>query len=181
VSAPPLGLAPGAVHVADPDPRWQGAFADEAARLRAALGALPWRLEHVGSTAVPGLAAKPILDLLLGRPARVPGAAYVAPLAGLGYVHRGAHGIAERDYFVRDDAEGRRTHHVHLVAEGGDFWVRHLAFRDALRADPALAAAYAALKRRLAAAHAADRDAYLAGKTAFIHRALRLAGVDPGA
>ncbi|MDF1504671.1 GrpB family protein [Roseisolibacter sp. H3M3-2] len=176
-----LGLASGSVRLAAPDAGWAGAYADEAARIRAAVGGLPVAVEHVGSTAVPGLVAKPILDLLLGRPADVPGEAYVAPLAALGYVHRGPYGIPGREYFVRDDAAGLRTHHLHLVREGSALWRDHLAFRDALRADPALAAEYAALKRALAAAHAADREAYTDGKGAFVRRVLRLAGADPGA
>lgn len=170
-----LGLRSGTVVVAPHDPAWAAEFQAERARLMAALGALPGRIEHVGSTSVPELPAKPILDLLGGRPASSAPEPYVAALERAGYVHRGEYGIPGRDYFVRDDASGRRTHHLHLVEEDGPLWRRHLAFRDYLRAHPARAAEYAALKRDLAARHADERAAYTSAKTAFIEETLRLA------
>lgn len=80
---------------------------------------------------------------------------------------------------MRDDASGRRTHHLHLVAHGGPIRRAHLAFRDALRARPERRQAYAALERDLAARHAAERLAYTEGKAAFIRETLRQAGIDP--
>jgi GrpB-like predicted nucleotidyltransferase (UPF0157 family) len=174
-----LGLAPGELVLVPHDPRWAQAYAREAARIRAAFGARPAEIAHVGSTAVPGLAAKPILDVMIGRPADGDVAPYVAAMERIGYEHRGPYGIPGRNYFVRDDAAGRRTHHVHMVAHGGAFWRRHLAFRDQLRAHPGHAAAYEALKRRLAERHAHDRDAYTDGKTAFVQEIERLAGIGP--
>lgn len=176
-----LGLRSGHVSLAPPDPAWADAFVAERDRLRVALGELPLALAHVGSTAIPAIPAKPILDLLGGRPADAAIAPYVAALAAAGYAHRGAHGIPGRDYFVRDDAEGRRTHHLHVVVEGGELWRAHLAFRDVLRARPERAAAYAALKRALAERHADDRAAYTDGKAAFVAETLRLAGHAPDA
>ena len=174
-----LGLASGTVTLAPYDARWAEAFEDEAGRIRDALGALPADVAHVGSTAVPGLPAKPILDLMVGIAPDRDVAPYVAPLEGIGYAYRGEHGLPGRHYFVRDDASGRRTHHLHLVALGGPIWRAHLAFRDALRARPERRAAYEALKRDLAARHAGERLAYTEGKAAFIHETLRQAGVDP--
>lgn len=168
----PLGLASGAVRLATADPSWPALFAAERGRLLAAAGDLPLVIEHVGSTAVPGLPAKPILDLMGGRPAGSDLAPYVAALEAAGYRHRGEYGIPGRHYFVRDDAERRRTHHLHVVEHEGVFWREHLAFRDALRADPALRDAYAALKRDLAARLPRDRAAYTDGKTAFVRRAV---------
>lgn len=174
-----LGLSSDRVVLAAHDPGWKDAFAVERARVLAALDDLPASLEHVGSTAVPGLAAKPILDLMLGRPPEQPLEPYVPALERIGYLYRGEHGLPGRHYFVRDYAEGCRTHHLHLVELGGTFWRTHLAFRDYLRQVPARAAAYAALKQELAARFPFDRDAYTEGKAAFILETLRLAGVLP--
>jgi GrpB-like predicted nucleotidyltransferase (UPF0157 family) len=154
------------------DPAWPAAFAAERARIAAAFGAFPASVEHIGSTSVPGLDAKPILDVLVGVPAGVPRAPYVAALVSLGYAHRGAHGIPGRDYFVRGEP---RSHQIHLLDIGSDTWAAHLAFRDALRASPRTAAAYAALKRDLAARFRDDRDSYQNGKADFIESVLRRA------
>ena len=162
----PLGLPSGTVVVVPYDPAWPALFAAEAARIRDALGAsLPAAVEHMGSTAVPGLAAKPVLDLLIGYPPDAAVAPYVAALVRAGYVHRGEQGIPGREYFRLG---APRTHHVHVAVQGGSFWQEHLAFRDALRAEPALRDAYAALKRELARRHPHDRERYTEGKTAFV-------------
>jgi GrpB-like predicted nucleotidyltransferase (UPF0157 family) len=171
-----LGLESGTVRVVPYDPAWPALFAAEAARIRAALDGLPLRLEHMGSTGVPGLAAKPIVDILAGRP---PGSAvgpYVEALARAGYAHRGEQGIPGREFFRRGDP---RAYHVHLAEEGSAPWRTPLAFRDALRADPALAAEYGALKRELAARFPRDREAYIEGKGPFVARVLREAA-EPG-
>ena len=162
-------MQPTQVRLVEHDPAWAARFADERARLLTVLGDLPAEIEHVGSTAVPGLVAKPILDLLVGRP---PGdvAPYVAALQRAGYVYRGEAGIPGRHYFRRGDP---RTHHLHLVERGGALWRDHLAFRDRLRADAALAAEYGALKQRLALRHAGDRAAYTEAKAPFVTAVLR--------
>ncbi|HEU4629768.1 MAG TPA: GrpB family protein [Gemmatimonadaceae bacterium] len=161
-----LGLERGTVRLAPHDPAWATLFAAEAARIGSALGTeLPLDLEHVGSTAVPGLVAKPILDLLGGYPPGAPVAPYVAALVRAGYVHRGEQGIPGREYFRRGEP---RAYHLHLVVRDGPLWREHLAFRDALRADAALRDAYAALKLELARRHARDREAYTEGKGAFV-------------
>lgn len=174
-----LGLSSGTVRLAPSDPAWAAGFAAERARVLAALGGLPVAVEHVGSTAVPGLPAKPILDLLAGRPAGNALAPYVAALTAAGYHYRGEYGIPGRHYFVRDAPDGCRTHHLHLVEHGGEFWRSHLAFREYLRRVPDRAAAYATLKRDLATRHPHDRAAYTEGKSAFIAETLTLAGGTP--
>ena len=163
----------GKIRVVDYDPDWPRLFRREAERIRAVLGERVVRLEHVGSTSVPGLAAKPILDLLAGRAPDVPLEGYVAALEAAGYTWRGENGVPGRHYFVRGEP---RSRHLHLVELGGAHWRRHLAFRDALRARPALAAEYAALKHGLAARHANDREAYTDSKTAFVKDVLKAAG-----
>ncbi len=173
-----LGLSSGAVVLVPYDPAWTAAFSNERVRVLDALGDLPASLEHVGSTAVPDLAAKPILDLMLGLPPEQPLEPYVPALEAIGYRYRGEHGLPDRHYFTRDDADGRRTHHLHLVVLHSSFWRTHLAFRDYLRQIPARAAAYAELKRALATRYPTDREAYTEGKADFIRETLRLAGVD---
>jgi GrpB-like predicted nucleotidyltransferase (UPF0157 family) len=165
-SCPSLGLESGVVRVVPYDPAWPALFAAESARLRAALGpGLPLAVEHVGSTAVPGLAAKPILDLAGGVPPGAAVAPYVAALVRAGWVHRGEQGIPGREFFRRGEP---RAYHLHLSARDGAFWREHLAFRDALRASDALRDAYAALKRDLAERFPRDREAYIEGKGAFV-------------
>ena len=165
-----LGLESGTVRVVPYDPAWPALFAAEAARIAAALDGLPLRLEHMGSTGVPGLAAKPIVDILAGRPPGSPAAPYVEALVRAGYQHRGEQGIPGREFFRRGTP---RSWHVHLAEEGAPAWRTPLAFRDALRADPALAAEYAALKLELAARFPRDREAYIEGKGPFVARVLR--------
>jgi GrpB-like predicted nucleotidyltransferase (UPF0157 family) len=159
-----------AVELVDSDPRWPARFAAERARLLGALAGRPAEVEHIGSTSVPGLPAKPVIDILVGRPPGSEAAPYVEALTAAGYEHRGEAGIPGREYFRRGTP---RSHHLHLVELGGALWRDHLRFRDRLRADPAAAAAYAALKRRLAAEHAHDRAAYTAAKAPFIAGVLR--------
>ncbi|HJQ20209.1 MAG TPA: GrpB family protein [Gemmatimonadaceae bacterium] len=167
----PLGLPSGAVVVVPYDDRWPGLYAAEAARIADALAArrLTLRLEHTGSTAVPGLAAKPVLDILVGRGADADRDAIIAALEDAGYEYRGEQGIAGRDFFRR----GRpRQYHVHLAAVDSAFWNDHRRFRDYLRANPETARAYAQLKFALARLHPLDREAYIAGKTNFVRDVL---------
>lgn len=172
-----LGLSPQRVEVHVYHPDWPAAFAAESARLAAALsgaGQPFFRLEHIGSTAVPGLAAKPVLDLMGGVTDFAALAGWVALLKKLGYTYKGEFGIPERHFFVLGE---QTTHHLHLVAEDSRFWRDHLAFRDALRADPALSDAYAELKRELAVRYRDDRAAYSEGKSDFIAAAIQRAAM----
>lgn len=141
----------------------------EAARLRAALGHLAAGIEHYGSTGVPGLVAKPLLDILVGGPDATDPAPYIAALAPLGYDYSAHAGVPEHLVFGRGAA---RTHLVHVVRYGGEAWHRALAFRDALRADARLRDTYAALKRELAQRHGGERNQYTAAKSAFVERVL---------
>jgi GrpB-like predicted nucleotidyltransferase (UPF0157 family) len=163
-----LGLSYGQVRLVPSDPRWPAAFQRLAAELRAALGEEAVAVEHVGSTAVPGLAAKPILDLAVGlAPGADPDRA-VAKLAPLGWEFRGDKGTEGGLLLVLEDRPAHRVAHLHVVGHGDARWRRYLALRDRLRADPAARAAYARLKQRLAARFAGDRRAYTAAKAAFI-------------
>lgn len=148
---------------------WPAMFEREEARLRGALGARLLDVQHIGSTAVPGLCAKPIVDFAvrIGSLAEVP--ACVAALEKLGYTYKGEYGLPGRHFFTLGEPV---THHLHLVAAGGEHWDAWLRFRDLLRADTGVREAYAALKADLARRHAGDRKAYTAAKNAFIAGAL---------
>ena len=145
-------------------------FEAEAERIERACEGLPIRLEHIGSTAVPGMSAKPVIDILAGRPPQSRPAPYIAAIRQLGYEHKGAFGVPGREYFRRGSP---RSHHVHLVSWSSAVWEEHLLFRDLLRADPGVARDYEAMKRDLAIAYANDRRAYTDGKGPFIRAAIR--------
>ncbi len=167
------GVPHGIVRLSAWTPRWLALFEEEATRLRTALGSLALGLEHYGSTSVPGLPAKPILDILVGvRPPPDP-TPFIEALGPLGYEYVPGAGVPKHLVFGR----GRiRTHLVHVVEHDGSAWQRGLRFRDALRADAALAAAYAQLKTRLALEYPTDRASYTAAKTAFIESVLTSGG-----
>lgn len=157
------------------DPRWPGLFDAERDRLLLLSLQLPARLvdiQHIGSTAVPGLTAKPVIDMLAGVESMAAAEALLAPLCASGYTTSAEFNASlnDRKWLMRW-ADGRRTHHLHLVVHGGEVWAQRLRFRDALRADPALAARYAALKAELAAKYPHDREAYTEAKAAFVHAA----------
>ena len=154
------------------DPLWPREFAAEAERIAEGCRDLPLKIEHIGSTAVPGLSAKPIIDILAGAPPRASRAPYIAALRQLDYEHRGAQGIPGRDYFRRGSP---RSHHIHLVSWSSAFWHDHLLFRDYLRRNPATAQEYASLKRELAAIFADDRPRYGEEKGPFIKAVVRRA------
>jgi GrpB-like predicted nucleotidyltransferase (UPF0157 family) len=169
-----IGLRRGTVRLLASDPAWPRAFRDETGRLARdidAAGLPPLTFEHIGSTAVPGLDAKPIIDFLAGYVGDVGARGYQAILIAAGYAHRGPQGVPDRELFVLGP-ESRRTHHLSLVAYDGAFWRDHIAFRDRLRGDASLREEYATLKRRLAAAHPDDRAAYTSGKAAFVARTM---------
>lgn len=167
------------IRVVDPDPRWPEAARAEMERLRGLLGGLIRRIEHFGSTAVPGLAAKPIIDLL-AEAVDVTQVRDEAPgiLEPLGYEYlwrpTGADSRPFYAWFVKRGPSGERTHHIHIV--GADFpqW-DSLMFRDRMRENPIEARDYATLKRRLAAEHPHDRGAYTLGKSEFIRRVMERA------
>ena len=153
----------------DYDDAWPARFADEAARLSELLGDLAVRVEHVGSTSVPGMTAKPVIDIQVSVASVVPRAPIVDPLVAAGYRHSIDPIETEHEFLSRGYNDDHPwLVHVHMCEVGSAWERRHLAFRDALRADSAIAAEYAALKRRLAAEHPRDIQTYTDGKTAFI-------------
>jgi GrpB-like predicted nucleotidyltransferase (UPF0157 family) len=144
-------------------------FAAEARWIGEKRGTLALRIEHIGGTSIPGMCAKPILDILAGRPAGTAPKDYVIALKRAGYDHRGEHGVPGRQYFRRGEPMG---YHVHLVEESGPLWRDYLAFRDYLRAHPYGARQFADLKRTLVARFPLDREAYTNAKTARVQEIL---------
>jgi GrpB-like predicted nucleotidyltransferase (UPF0157 family) len=170
-----LGLESGTVRVVPYDPEWPRLFQTEARRLIACVAPHSIVLEHTGSTSVPGLAAKPVLDILAGLVEGAPIEAYVERLVGCGYVHRGEQGIPGREFFRRGEP---RAYHIHLTRIGSQFWREHLAFRDYLRTHSASRDEYARLKLELAVKFPHDRAAYIDGKSPFVRKVLALAMQD---
>jgi GrpB-like predicted nucleotidyltransferase (UPF0157 family) len=152
--------------ICDYDPTWPDQYSGLACRVKALLGTLVLRVEHIGSTAVPGLAGKPVIDLdvVLASPSDLPEA--IRLLGDIGYVHEGDLGIAGREAFRSPSGEAR--HHLYMLTADAAELRRHLAFRDALRADYAVRDSYAALKRSLARRYPHDRKSYSEGKSDLI-------------
>jgi len=172
-----LGLKRTEVVVVPYDPRWPVLFEETSAQLRAALGPSILAVHHVGSTAVPGLCAKPILDVLVSVPHFDDAKRLVRQLAVLGYEFRPEEEILDRHYFRRPPGGELRTHHLSLAEPDSRHHRVTLAFRDALRGNSELAAAYARLKLALARSFPFDRPAYIDGKSAFVRQVLATIGL----
>lgn len=165
------------------DPRWPAIFAELSRVVARALGPLALSTEHVGSTSVPGLAAKPIVDMDVVIASRSLLPDVLRALAPLGYIHRGDLGIAGREAFAHEgpdvprDGSGRvwPAHHLYVCAQDNAELARHLALRGYLRAHPESALAYGELKRRLARQFPHDIEGYIEGKATFIQGILDLA------
>lgn len=150
------------------DEGWSASFRAERARLVALFPQFR-EVEHIGSTAVPGMPAKPIIDILVGVDSMAVANALFEPILQAGYTTSRAYNemLPDRRWFMRSRA-GYRTHHLHVVALGSKTWIEHLLFRDKLRSNPALAQEYASLKAELAARFERDREAYTDAKSQFV-------------
>jgi GrpB-like predicted nucleotidyltransferase (UPF0157 family) len=162
------------IEVVPYDPNWPRRFEAERAQLEEVLA--PWLsggVHHIGSTAIPGIAAKPYIDMMAGVASFEEARAAYEPLRAHGWEHT-PHRPGIAHHFSKPGAG------LHLTEAGSDVWRERLAFRDALRADPELAAEYGALKLRLAQEHPDDLQAYTNGKRAFVGRVLAEAGLTFG-
>ena len=165
------------ITIADYDPRWPEQCETLRSRIAAALGDLAIAIEHIGSTAVPGLAAKPIIDIdvLLRSGADLP--LVISKLTLLGYDHRGDLGVPGREAFRTPP--GNFPHHLYVCPPDSQEYRRHIAFRDYLRTHPKDANAYATLKRSLADKFGDQREAYNQAKSQIVEEIVRHALQDP--
>jgi GrpB-like predicted nucleotidyltransferase (UPF0157 family) len=154
---------------------WKDDFEREAGRVREAFGAALVTLHHIGSTAIPGIPAKPIIDMLAEFTSLEAADERDAAMTALGYKALGEFGIPGRRYYPKNDSAGERTHQVHGFLAGSPGAVRHLAFRDYLRAHPGTALEYGVLKMRLYSTVRGDMEAYMDGKDAFVKEVERRA------
>lgn len=166
-ASPPRREAP--IRLAPYDPSWPSAFEVERGALARPLQ--PWLsgpIEHIGSTAVPGLLAKPVIDIMAAVDSLDASRPVIAVLVGLGWTYFPYR--AEVMHWFCKPSPAFRTHHLHLVPFGSPLWTERLAFRDYLRRDPIVAAEYAQLKRELAERDEFDREAYTDAKGPFVQR-----------
>jgi len=168
-----IGLKSGTVKLSHYSETWAQRYLREQLRLRRLTGKSRYSLEHIGSTAVPGLDAKPIIDMAMMIPSfrRLP--LWISQLAKAGYTYKGEYGLPGRHFFVKGTPV---THHLHLVTPGCVHWERWLLFRDFLRANPGEAKRYNAAKLALSRKYPNNRDAYTKAKTPVINRLLARAG-----
>jgi GrpB-like predicted nucleotidyltransferase (UPF0157 family) len=167
-----LGLPSGEVWLLDAHKAWAVEFALEKARIINAVSNHILEIQHVGSTAIPGVPAKPVLDILVGVEDFDEASVCVGPLERIGYCYRHEHGIPRRHYFVKGDP---RTHHLHMVERDSHHWTTTVTFKEFLARDSESARAYAEAKRSLAAKYSRDREAYQREKDKVVERLLALA------
>ena len=156
---------------------WEQGFLDIRNEIQDALGELALRIEHVGSTAVPGLSAKPIIDIdVVIKDDSVFGAV-VSKLRAIGYMHEGDLGIAGREAFAYEGKEHLQKHHLYVCPSDSAELKRHLAFRDYLRSHPDAVSEYSRIKEEGAKLYPDDMDRYIEHKSPFIEKTLRRIGV----
>jgi GrpB-like predicted nucleotidyltransferase (UPF0157 family) len=156
------------IEIVDYEPSWPAQYEAECALIRRALGDVLVEIHHIGSTAVPGLAAKPIIDILLEVEDLAALDALNSEMEAIGYNPKGEFGIPHRRYFPKGG--DNRSHHVHAFVCGDSNVARHLAFRDYLRRHPDVVQEYAEVKRRVAQTCGNDSERYCSGKDAYVKR-----------
>ena len=164
-----LGLKRGELRLAPYRDEWPLLFESEKKIIEAAVGYHISDIQHVGSTAIVGMPAKPILDIAIAVENFEKARLCIDPLVGFGYTFRGENGIPRRHYFTKSDPT---THHIHMVEESSDEWAKLICFRDLLRADPKTAEDYRKLKLDLWERLPGDRKAYQAAKATFIEEVI---------
>ncbi len=155
---------------------WPSLYEAERQRLLALLPNAFLDIQHIGSTSIPGMPAKPIIDILAGVDSMETAKSLATTLCSSGYTTSAEfnESLCDRQWFMRW-ASGHRTHHLHVVVYGSTAWVEHLRFRDSLRSSEKLAAEYAQLKTEMAAKHTEDREAYTDAKSHFVNAVSRAA------
>jgi len=172
-----LGLERGTVELVDHRQEWHRLADEERSRLEDAFDHSVDEIEHVGSTAIEGLPAKPVLDLLAITDELAQKSEYTTRLEPMGYELRENDPVPDRLFFAKGPTD-ERTHYLSIAERGSDCHREQIAFRDHLRGNPDAAAEYARLKRELANEHPDDREPYTEQKSAFVERILDRAGYD---
>ena len=156
---------------------WVDHFNREADLLRAVLGDQALRIEHVGSTSIPGMGAKAIIDIMIAVPSLVRSSADIYELTEIGYTYKPFDTVQGRIYFGKESQAEIRTHHLSLAVEGSEFWTNQLAFRDQLRKDKILAAEYIQIKQDFATYYSKTNHIDIEWKSEFVAKVLKLARV----
>ena len=158
------------VRIVEYDPSWVTLYREEKTKILAVIGHLAVVVEHIGSTAVLGLGAKPTIDIMVGVHSLSDAQKCIVPLGSIGYEYQPQHEatMPERRFFRKGEPPKEQHYHLHMVEKGSEFWKTHLAFRDYLRTHPEAAQQYYELKRRLASKYGSDREGYTEAKTPFI-------------
>ena len=167
-----IGLEKGAVKLVEYREEWKTCFEQEKQLLLEAVSDYAAQIEHIGSTSVPEVVAKPIIDILIGVENLEIVQKFVQNLQAAGYEYKGENGIPGREFFSKGEP---RTHHLHIVITNGHIWNYHIAFRDFLRKAPDHAQQYSKLKLQLAAQFPRDRESYTDAKAPFIQNILKIA------
>jgi GrpB-like predicted nucleotidyltransferase (UPF0157 family) len=164
-----IGLDKDKVAIVTYKKQWKELYRTEAKLIRELNTDISIKIEHIGSTAIPDLAAKPILDIMLGVKTMQDAVQCIPLFATIDYIFKGELGIPNRYFFVKEK-EGKRTHHLHLVTEDSQFWLDHILFRDYLIKNPHAKTEYETLKKGLAEKFPAEREKYTDSKSEFILR-----------
>lgn len=151
-------------------PEWPTLYHKEKESIQKAIGHIAIAIEHIGSTAVPSLGAKPTIDIMVGLHHLVDAEKCIEPLRSVGYEYQPEHEaqIPERRFFRKGNPAKEQHYHLHIVDKKGDFWKRHLLFRDYLRTHPKTVQQYYKLKKELASKYGSNREGYTEAKTSFI-------------
>ena len=152
------------------DPQWPRLYEKERALIQKVIGHIIVVIEHIGSTAAPGLGAKPIIDIMVAVNHLKDAEKCIKPLESIGYeyVPEYEESIPERRYFHKGHPPKEQHYHLHMVELTSDFWKKHSLFRDYLRTHPKVAQEYYELKKRLAVKYGSDSEGYTEAKTSFI-------------
>jgi len=158
------------VRIVNYDHQWIVLFTNEKRLIQDVIGHIIVKIEHIGSTAVPKLGAKPIIDIIIAVNNLSDAKKCIGPLKSIGYEYVPEHenSMPERRYFHKGKPPKEQHYHLHMVELASDFWKRHLLFRDYLRTHPEVAQEYFELKMRLATKYSSDREEYTEAKTSFI-------------
>ena len=169
-----IGLKRGVVELKQYNPKWKDFYNQESKEITSAISKFIVDIQHIGSTAIPNIVAKPIIDIAVAIDSLKNIEKIIKPLEEIGFTYRGEQGVPDRHLFVKGGEECR-THHLHVTFKEHYEWKKHLVFRDYLLEHPKEARQYSKLKKRLKREYKGDRGAYTDGKTEFINRILEKA------